>query len=208
MRRWVAPGAALWAALAMAPALAQVVAAPANPAPVQTLRLEDGAELWTIPYPALQRFIDDGSFADQRLKQLVARSGWPDDQLRVAMAKLYSVELVALARFLYAPAGVAFLQQQTRAFRPLKAQRRDLRVEGLRAAILRDAEDGTLSAMGILRQLPTDFVVELGGVGVARCSSLPCTNPQQCRSVLSWLVFLPACLQAAAMNGVTSSGPR
>jgi hypothetical protein len=26
--------------------------------------------------------------------------------------------------------------------------------------------------------------------------------------VLSWLVFLPACLQAAAMNGVTSSGPR
>jgi hypothetical protein len=95
---------------------------------------------------------------------------------------------------------VAFLQQQTRAFRPLKSQRRDLRVEGLRAAILRNAQGGTLSAMGILQQLPTDFVVELGGVGVARCSSLPCTNPQQCRSVLSWLVFLPACLQAAAMN--------
>ena len=98
MRRWVAPAAALWAVLAMAPALAPVAAAAANPAPVQTLRLEDGAELWTIPYPALQQFIDDGSFADQRLKQLVARSGWPEDQLRVAMAKLYSVELVGDAR--------------------------------------------------------------------------------------------------------------
>ena len=203
MRRRRSPGVLLLAALALAPA------GVAAPAPVQTLRLEDGAELWTIPYPALQRFIDDGRFDDLRLKQLVARSGWPDNQLRVALAKPYSVELVPLARFLYAPAGVAFLQQQTQAFRPLKAQRRNLRVEGLRAAILRDAEDGTLSAMGILRQLPTDFVVELGGVGVARCSSLPCTNPQQCRSVLSWLVFLPACLQAAAMNGTpTSSGPR
>ena len=120
------------------------------------------------------------------------------------------LELVPLARFLYSPAGASFLQQQTRAFRPLKSRRGDLRVEGVRAAILRNAEGGTLSAMGILRQLPTDFVVELGGVGGARCSSEPCANPQQSRSVLSWLVFLPACLQAAAMNGIarTSSGPR
>ncbi len=195
MRRQLA-ALALWPVLAWAPA---GLAAPQPSAP-QTLRLEDGAELWTIPYPAIQQFIADGTFSDQRLRQLVTRSGWPEDQLRVALAKPYGVELVPLARFLYSPAGVAFLQQQTRAFRPLKSQRRDLRVEGLRAAILRNAQGGTLSAMGILQQLPTDFVVELGGVGVARCSSLPCTNPQQCRSVLSWLVFLPACLQAAAMN--------
>ena len=190
------------AALALLPVLAWAPAGLAAPQPSapQTLRLEDGAELWTIPYPAIQQFIADGTFSDQRLRQLVTRSGWPEDQLRLALAKPYGVELVPLARFLYSPAGVAFLQQQTRAFRPLKSQRRDLRVEGLRAAILRNAQGGTLSAMGILQQLPTDFVVELGGVGVARCSSLPCTNPQQCRSVLSWLVFLPACLQAAAMN--------
>ena len=200
----------LLSALLLVPALAVVPAGMAAPQPVapQTLRLEDGAELWSIPYAALEQFIADGTFADQRLRQLVARSGWPEDQLRVALAKPYGIELVPLARFLYSPAGVAFLQQQTRAFRPLKSQRGDLRVEGLRAAILRNAEAGTLSAMGILRQLPTDFVVELGGVGVARCSSVPCANPQQCRSVLSWLVFLPACLQAAAMNAPTSSGQR
>lgn len=166
----------------------------------QTLRLASGAELWTIPYPALEQFVADGTISDRQLLQLAANSGWPDDQLRAALAKPYAVELVPLARFLYSPAGVAFLQQQTQAFRPLMARGRDLRVEGLRAAILRTAEGGTLSAMTILRELPTTFVVELGGPPTQRCSALPCENPQQCTSTLSWWAFLPACLQAAAMN--------
>ena len=168
------------------------------PGATQTLRLSSGAELWTIPYAALQQFVANGTLTDRRLLQLAANSGWPDDQLRVALAKPYAVGLVPLAKFLYSPAGVAFLQQQTQAFRPLLAQGRDLRVEGLRAAILRTAKDGTVSAMGILRELPTTFVVELGGPPTQRCSSLPCQNPQQCTSTLSWWVFLPACLQAAA----------
>jgi hypothetical protein len=52
--------------------------------------------------------------------------------------------------------------------------------------------------MGILRELPTTFVVELGGPATQRCSSLPCENPQQCTSTLSWWAFLPACLQATS----------
>ena len=119
----------------------------------------------------------------------------------MALARPYAVELVPLARFLYAPEGVAFLQQQTQAFRPLMVSGRDRRVEGLRAAILRAAQGGTISAMAILRELPTSFVVELGGLPTQRCSALPCQTPQQCSSTLSWWVFLPACLQAAAMNG-------
>jgi hypothetical protein len=170
------------------------------PGATQTLRLASGAELWTIPYAALQQFVADGTFTDRRLLQLAANSGWPDDQLRVALAKPYAVELVPLANFLYSQAGVAFLKQQTQAYRPLLAQGRDLRVEGLRAAILRTAKGGTISAMGILRELPSTFVVELGGAPTQRCSSLPCVNPQQCTSTLSWWVFLPACLQAAATN--------
>ena len=168
------------------------------PGATQTLRLASGAELWTIPYAALQQFVADGTFTDRRLLQLAANAGWPDDQLRVALAKPYAVGLVPLAKFLYSPAGVAFLEQQTQAFRPLLAPGRDLRVEGLRAAILRTAKGGTISAMGILRELPTNFVVDLGGPPTLRCSSLPCLNPQQCTSTMSWLVFLPACLQAAA----------
>ena len=167
----------------------------------QTLRLASGAELWTIPYAALQQFVADGTISDRQLLQLAANSGWPDDQLRAALAKPYAVDLVPLANFLYTPAGVAFLQQQTQAFRPLMARGRDVRVEGLRAAILHAAKGGTISAMAILRELPTTFVVELGGPPTQRCSSLPCENPAQCTSTFSWWVFLPACLQAAAMNG-------
>jgi hypothetical protein len=116
------------------------------PGATQTLRLASGAELWTIPYAALQQFVADGTFTDRRLLQLAANSGWPDDQLRAALAKPYAVGLVPLANFLYSPVGVAFLQQQTQAFRPLMARGRDLRVEGMRAAILRNAKGGTISA--------------------------------------------------------------
>ena len=170
------------------------------PGATQTLRLASGAELWTIPYAALQQFVADGTITDRQLLQLAANSGWPDDQLRAALAKPYAVDVVSLANFLYSPAGIRFLQQQTQAFRPLMARGRDLRVEGLRAAILRTARGGTISAMTILRELPTSFVVELGGPPTQRCSSLPCENPQQCTSTLSWWVFLPACLQAAASS--------
>ena len=175
------------------------------PGAKQTLRLASGAELWTIPYAAIQQFVADGTISDRQLLQLAANSGWPDDQLRAALAKPYAVELVPLANFLYSPAGVAFLQQQTQAFRPLMARGRDVRVEGLRAAILRTAQSGTLSAMTILKELPTTFVVELGGPATQRCSALPCENPAQCTSTLSWWVFLPACLQAAAMNPAPTS---
>jgi len=170
------------------------------PGATQTLRLASGAELWTIPYAALQRFVADGSIGDRHLLQLAANSGWPDDQLRAALAKPYAVELVPLAQFLYSPAGVTFLQQQTQGFRPLFAGPRDLRLQGMRAAILRAAKSGTISAMAILRELPANFVVDLGGPPTQRCSALPCTNPLQCTSTLSGGVFLPACLQAAAMN--------
>ena len=204
----VQPSPATAPASAQPPSPVIVPLAPLEPpGATQTLRLASGAELWTIPYAALQQFVADGTFTDRRLLQLAANSGWPDDQLRVALAKPYAVGLVPLAQFLYSPAGVAFLEQQTQAFRPLLAPGRDLRVEGLRAAILRTAKGGTISAMGILRELPTSFVVELGGAPTQRCSSLPCDNPKQCTSTLSWWVFLPACLQAAASAPAPTATP-
>ena len=170
---------------------------PANP---QLLRISTGAELWSIPDAALERFARDGTFSDQRLLRLVASSGWPDDQLRAALLKPYAVDLVAVARFLDSAAGQAFLHQQTRAYRPFLDPRggRDLRVPALRAAILAEARGGSLTALGILRRLPVPLVLDLAGPSPLRCSALPCDNPLQCSSVMSWLVFLPACLQAAA----------
>jgi len=189
MRRSTLLAALLALPLLLAPARAE-----------ETLRLSTGIDLWTIRFSAVQRFVDTGTFSDQRLMKLVENSGWPEAELREALSKPYAVDLVPLARFLYAPAGVAFLQQQTRSYVPLRGKK-DLRVEGLRAAILRDAQDGTISALGIMRALPTAFVLmddsRFDG-RQQRCSNLPCDNPQQCSSLLSWYVFLPACLQAAA----------
>ena len=192
---------ALLAPLAPVRAAAVPVPEPAAAAPASPLRLSTGAELWSIPAAALRQFAADGSFSDQRLLRLVASSGWPDADLRAALVKPYGVDLVSLARFLDSPAGTAFLEQQTRAYRPLLSGRRDLRVSALRAAILAEARGGTLTALGILRRLPAPLVLDLAGPAPLRCSSLPCDNPLQCSSVLSWIAFLPACLQAAAAGG-------
>ena len=173
-----------------------------NPTTLQPLRVAAGAELWSIPAAALQQFATTGTFSDQRLLRLVANSGWPDEALRAALLKPYAVDLVAVARFLDSPAGQTFLQQQTRAYSPLRGAhgQPDLRVPALRAAILAEAQGGTLTALGLVRRLPAPLVLNLAGPAPQRCSSLPCDNPQQCSSVLSWLVFLPACLQAAAVQ--------
>jgi hypothetical protein len=192
---------ALLAPLAPVRAAAVPVPEPAAAAPASPLRLSTGAELWSIPAAALRQFAADGSFSDQRLLRLVASSGWPDADLRAALVKPYGVDLVSLARFLDSPAGTAFLEQQTRAYRPLLSGRRDLRVPTLRAAILAEARGGTLTALGILSRLPAPLVLDLAGPAPLRCSSLPCDNPLQCSSVLSWIAFLPACLQAAAGGG-------
>lgn len=184
--------------VATAPSGAPVLSAgPADPQPLRLLR---GSELWTIADGALGQFVTSGTFADQRLLWLVNSSGWRKEELRTALVRPYGVDVVALARFLDSSQGQAFLQSQSRAYRPLPGQPvgRDLRVVALRSAILADARDGTISALGIVRRLPVPLLLDVAGAGPLRCSDLPCEDPRQCRSVLSWLVFLPACLQAAA----------
>ena len=199
MRRVLALAALLAASTGLAPA----VAAPWEPYPA--LQLTTGADVWSIPYAALEQFINEGTFSDQRLMQLVIRSGWPEEDLRVALAKPYSIDYLALSRFLNSEAGEAFLVQQSQAYNPLKASGK-VGIEALRYAILENAKSGTLSAMGILKQLPVPMAFNLSGPPIVRCSSLPCDKPEQCRSVLSWWIFLPACLQACLLY--TSPSPR
>lgn len=187
----------LWAASLLLSCLSPMAVAAAP------LRIGTGVELWSIPDSALRRFVADGTFTDQRLLRLVAGSGWSDQALRAALVKVYAVDFLAMANFLNSPAGVTFLRQQTRAYRPIPVRpgAEDLRVAALRAAILAEARRGQISSLGILRRLPAPLVIDLSGPTPLRCSALPCDNPEQCSSVLSWLAFLPACLQAAAVPG-------
>lgn len=74
-------------------------------------------------------------------------------------------------------------------------------VQALRSAIIADAVDGKLSSAGILRALPTDFRLAdfcntyTGAQNI--CAEGRCkAGTAQCTSLLSWYVFLPACIQA------------
>ena len=67
-------------------------------------------------------------------------------------------------------------------------------VQALRSPILRDAEDGSISALGIMRGLPTDFRLFQGPQVVAE---EPTCKPDsaRCTSLLSWYLGLPGRIQ-------------
>jgi len=170
------------------------------PAPSLPVRWITGAAVWSTSPAALATFISTGMVTDRGLQGALLRSGWTAEELRVALAKVYEVNLVAVDRFLASPAGLAFLRTATTSYVPDRSLR-VAAVQALRSAILRDARDGRLSAAGILDQLPTDFrLAETGGSfrGIQPlCAPDQCQEgTPQCTSLLSWVVFLPACLQA------------
>ena len=77
-------------------------------------------------------------------------------------------------------------------------------VQALRSAIIADSVDGTLSAAGIMKALPTDFRLAdfcntyTGAQNI--CAEGRCkAGSAQCTSLLSWYVFLPASIQANQM---------
>ncbi|QPN61674.1 alpha/beta hydrolase [Synechococcus sp. CBW1002] len=175
---------------------------PASPAlsgvPV---RLSTGSGVWSSDREDFETFLKDGRTSDRGIASLVRKSGWTADEVRAGFLRLYSVDVAGLARFLNSEPGVIFLKNQTRSYIPY-ASLSEHRVEALRSAILADAADGEISAAGILATLPTDFrLARLGGYdGVQNvCAELRCEGSEQCTSLLSWYMFLPACLEANAM---------
>jgi hypothetical protein len=172
-------------------------------------RATTGAGVWTTSYAQMLAFLKDGTLSDRSLTALVARSGWELEPLRRALIKPYSIDLVLLAAYLRSPDGDRFLHSQVGSYAPFAAPERA--VEGLRAALLADAADGTLSAAGIMGQLPTDFrLARLAGdvsgampVCAPELGALPGQDDRvetellerRRTALLSWYAFLPACLQ-------------
>ena len=136
---------------------------------------------------------------DRGLADGISRSGWTAKELQSGLAKSYAVDLVGVSRFLYSNAGVKFLKNQSRSYFPYWTMSA-FAVEGLRSAIIADAADGSISAAGIMAKLPTDYRLADtcntydGKQNV--CAQGKCTTEAQCTSLLSWYVFLPACIQA------------
>ena len=83
-------------------------------------------------------------------------------------------------------------------------------VVALRSAIVADSIDGEISSAGIMAELPVDFrLADTCGTydGIQNvCAPNHCEGDAQWTSLLSWYVFLPACVQAN--SPLPESAPR
>ena len=174
---------------------------PALAAPVPIRQVSDQT-VWSTQDAAIRRFVSTGEIQDRGLQQLIKSSGWQPDELRIAIAKLYRIDSLRLSRFLASEQGERFLRSQLGTYGPSDAPIESL--VGLRAAILGASADGELSAADLLTHLPTNFDLRRrSGTAIAAmpvCGSGANLSGGRQDSWLSWLVFLPACLQSASVS--------
>ena len=185
-----------FAAGALAAASISTLAVAAEAGTKRPVRWVSGGAVWTTKASAFAKFFKDGEITDRALQAGINNAGWTADEIQEGMTKSYDVDLVGVSRFLYSADGVAFLDDQTRSYFPYW-QKKKTAVVALRSAIILDAADGEISSAGIMRQLPVDF--RLNDNGTSDGAQNVCKDGlsgDQATSLLSWYVFLPACVQA------------
>lgn len=179
-------------ALVLLAAGAPIAMAPARAAE-NPVRWTTGGAVWSTQQQAFDTFVDSGAVTDRGLEGGLNRSGWSPQEVRAGMAKSYNVDLRAVSRYLNSSAGIAYLKTATANYYPYRSMG-STSVQALRSAIIKDAADGSISSIGIMRALPTDFRLAEGPQEAqAGCK----TQSPQCTSLLSWYVFLPARIQAS-----------
>ena len=163
----------------------------------QPVRWNTGGSVSTTTYSEFESFLVDGEVTDFALQDAIRMSGWTAEELRFGLNKTYAVDLVGVARFLYSDTGEAFLEDQTRSYFPYWRQK-ETAATALRAAIIADAKDGLISSIGIMKQLPVAFRLSDNGPndGRQRVCAPDKVSGSQATSLLSWYVFLPACIKA------------
>jgi hypothetical protein len=178
-----------------------------------TIRWNSGGAVWSTDLKQIITFVNTGEITDRGLSDGIALSGWTPGDLRAGLSKAYSVDVVAVANFLYSNAGIKFLKNASRSYFPYWTMT-EYSVESLRGAIIGAAVDGTISSVDIMTNLPVDYRLAHtcntydGKQNV--CAEGKCVGEAQCTSLLSWYVFLPACIQANQLNNaavVTRSAP-
>ena len=175
-----------------------VIAGPFSKADTQQpVRWNTGGSVSTTTYSELESFLLDGEVTDRALQDAIRMSGWTAEELRFGFNKTYAVDLAGVSRFLYSDDGEAFLEDQTRSYVPYWRQKATA-ATALRAAIIADAKDGLISPIGIMKQLPVAFRLSDNGPTDGRqyvCAPDKVSG-DQATSLLSWYVFLPACIKA------------
>ena len=147
----------------------------------------------------LNSFLETGKIEGRSLTAELQGSGWEIDEIRMGMNKKYAVKIVSVYRYLNSDSGMEFLKDQTASYFPRWGKKSAV-IFALRSAILADSMDGEISSAGIMASLPVEFSFSdlLGKNRVRPCICAPnmCDGYAQCNSLLSWYVFLPACISA------------
>jgi hypothetical protein len=127
-------------------------------------------------------------------------SGWNRQELQAQLQKECPVSVAVVARFLYSPEGVAFLKDGIgeRSYVHYASQANG--VQAVRAAIIADAADGSLSGYGMMAKLPTDQ--RLQGPMQSCVSSV---QGEQVTSLLSWYASTPACVHQRTLQAEAST---
>ena len=135
---------------------------------------------------------------------LIARSGYTNDELEAGLSKNYSVDVVAVADFLYSDKGVQFLQDSIgqNNYTPYYSQQ--FALQAVRSAIILDSADGKLSSYGMMSNLPTDQRLQ-GSMKV--CDVSDASNSQRATSLLSWYMNTPACIAAYTAEAPAPAQP-
>ena len=168
------------------------------------VRWKTGGAVWTTTSSAFGTFFEDGEITDRALEAGINGSGWTADEIRDGMTRNYDVDLVGVSRFLYSEEGEQFLDEQTRSYFPYWMKKKTA-VVALRSAIIADSVDGQISSAGIMKELPVDFALaDNGASDGAQNVCKPGLDAPRDTSLLSWYVFLPACVQA---NQVVEAAP-
>ncbi len=178
------------------------LAALAGPAEAETkrpVRWNTGGAVWTTTSKEFKTFLKSGDINDRALSSGISNSGWTAEEIQEGMTKTYAVDIVGVQRFLYSKDGITFLKDQTRSYVPYW-KRKSASLVALRSAIIADSIDGAISSAGIMAELPVDFrLADTCGTfdGIQNvCAPNHCQGEAQCTSLLSWYVFLSACVQA------------
>ena len=193
----------LFAGLTVGTAIVAAAVPLSAQAATNPIRWNTGAAVWSTNQSAVDTFLKTGEVTDRGLAGGLARSGWSAKEVRDGLQKTYDVDLIGVSRFLYSDNGVKFLKKATASYFPYYSMN-TYAVQALRSAIIADSVDGTLSSAGIMKALPTDFRLAdfcntyTGAQNI--CAEGRCkAGSAQCTSLLSWYVFLPACIQANQM---------
>lgn len=175
------------------------LAAPAEAGTSRPVSSNTGGAVWTTTSNQFKTFFKTGDVTDRALEAGINNSGWTAEEIQEGMTKGYSVDIVGVSRFLYSDDGVKFLKDQTASYFPYWRMKKTA-VVALRSAIIADSIDGKISPASIMAALPVDFrLADTCGTYTGAqyvCASHKCEGDAQCNSLLSWYVFLPACVQA------------